>query len=123
MKASQLFGRWAVRYSDPPSHLPATAILVLERHAEFSDSLAGTVTRPAQKNTAAVKAALAGDLDAGLLLLDESSDNIRITATWNAEALPGSCGNAFQGEWRDTSTDIDAPTGVPFTLTRIPSVP
>ena len=120
MKASQLFGRWAVRYSNPPLGLPATATMVLERHAEFSDSLAGTVTRPAPKTQAPVQAALAGDLDGGLLLLDESSDNIRITASWNGEMVPGSCGMAFAGQWKDLSADMDNTPDIRFTLTRLP---
>ena len=124
MKASQLFGRWAVRYSNPPPGLPATATMVLERHAEFADSLAGTVTRPAPshqpKTQAPVKAALAGDLDGGLLLLDESSDNIRITASWNGEMVPGSCGMAFIGQWKDVSVDMDNMSDIRVTLTRLP---
>lgn len=124
MKASQLFGRWAVRYSNPPPGLPATATMVLERHAEFSDSLAGTVTRPAPtlqaKTQTPTQAALAGDLDGGLLLLDESSDNIRITASWNGEMVPGSCGTAFAGQWKDLSADMDNTPDIRFTLTRLP---
>ena len=124
MKASQLFGRWAVRYSNPPPGLPATATMVLERHAEFSDSLAGTVTRPTPSATPKAKApapaALAGDLDAGLLLLDESSDNIRITASWNGEMVPGSCGTIFAGQWKDLSADMDNTVDIRFTLTRLP---
>ena len=121
MKASQLFGRWAVRYSNPPPGLPATATMVLERHAEFSDSLAGNVTRPTLAGPN--RAELAGDLDGGLLLLDESSDNIRITASWNGEMVPGSCGTAFAGQWKDLSGDVDnTPTSpdIRFTLTRLP---
>ena len=45
MKAEQLFGLWDVRFTDPPAGLPPKATLLLERHAEFSDSLAGTVRR------------------------------------------------------------------------------
>lgn len=120
MKASQLFGRWAVRYSNPPPGLPVTATMVLERHAEFSDSLAGTVSRPASKTSVPAQAALAGDLDGGLLLLDESSDNIRITASWNGEMVPGSCGMAFTGQWKDLSADMDNTPDIRFTLTRLP---
>ncbi|MDQ3059403.1 MAG: hypothetical protein M3R45_07720 [Pseudomonadota bacterium] len=127
MKAEQLFGLWAVRFSDPPAGLPARATLRLQRHAEFSDSLAGTVSRDLP-NTAnapasghAAQAALAGDLDEGLLLLDESSDKVSITGTWNGEMVAGSCGQAYQGVWKDTSAGAapEAP-GVPFTLTRLP---
>ena len=99
----------------------------LERHAEFSDSLAGTVSRalPAaaglpKSGGHAAKAALAGDLDEGMLLLDESSDNISISGTWNGEMIQGSCGRAFQGIWKDTSASAppNAPD-VPFTLRKL----
>jgi len=126
MKAEQLHGRWAVRFSHPPAGLPERAVMQLKRHAEFSESLAGTVSRelggtgtgPATGHAA--QAALAGDLDEGMLLLDESSDNLSITATWNGEMQPGSCGRVFQGVWKDTSSGA-APeaAGIPFTLTRL----
>lgn len=129
MKAEQLHGRWAVRFTRPPAGLPERATMLLQRHAEFSESLAGSVSRdlgwnaaPAGQGGHAAQAALAGDLDEGLLLLDESSDNIAITGTWNGEMKPGSCGTVYQGVWKDTSNHA-APddTGIPFTITKIPA--
>ena len=128
MKADQLYGRWAVDFTNPPAGLPAQATMRLQRHAEFSESLAGTVNRDLGRDagTPAVaghsaRAALAGDLEEGMLLLDESSDNVSITGTWNGEMKPGSCGQVYQGRWKDTSRSAapDAPD-VPFTLTRVP---
>ena len=129
MKAGQLFGLWTVRFTNPPAGMPARATMRLERHAEFADSLAGVVNRelnagagsnPASPGHAA-RAALAGDLEDGMLLLDESSDNVSITGTWNAEMVEGSCGNAFQGIWKDTSSSApDNACGRPFTLTKTP---
>ncbi len=113
MTAPELYGTWLVHYSQPPAGLPAAATLVLQGHAEFSESLAGTVSR-AGAAPALMRAVLAGDLDSGLLLLDESADNIRITATWNADMVAGSCGMEFAGLWKDMTQD-DAP-GVPFTM-------
>ena len=123
MKAEELHGRWAVRFPNPPAGLPERAVMVLRRHAEFSESLAGTVSREIGKSGLphAAQAALAGDLEDGMLLLDESSDNVSITGTWNGEMRPGSCGKVFDGLWKDTSSG--APPGaadVPFTLTRLP---
>jgi hypothetical protein len=128
MTAEQLHGRWAVRFTQPPAGLPERATITLKRHEEFSQSLAGTVSRdlggaaatPAIAGHSAL-AALAGDLDEGMLLLDESSDNISVSATWNGEMAPGSCGRVYQGHWKDTSHSAapDAP-GVPFTLTKLP---
>ena len=128
MKAEQLFGSWTVRFASAPAGLPVTATMRLERHAEFSDSLAGVVLRAlprvggkAAAGAHADKAQLAGDLDGGLLLLDESSDNVSITGTWNGEMVEGSCGNIFRGVWKDTSASApaDAPD-MPFTLTKKP---
>ena len=108
--------------------MPARATLQLERHAEFSDSLAGIVNRDFGNAAAllaiaghAPKAALAGDLDEGMLLLDESSDGISITGTWNGEIVAGSCGKAFKGVWKDTSRSASPDAvDIPFTLTRLP---
>jgi hypothetical protein len=128
MKAPQLYGLWAVRFTNPPACLPNTATMLLERHAEFSDSLAGTVSRDFGVLPGAAKAvrrittaALAGDLEEGILILDESSNNINITGTWNGEMVAGSCGKEFRGNWKDTSSSAptDAPD-VPFTLRKLP---
>lgn len=128
MKAEQLFGAWTVRFASPPAGLPATATMRLERHAEFSDSLAGVVLRELPRADSqgvtgahAARAQLAGDLDDGMLLLDESSDNVSITGTWNGEMVEGSCGKIFRGTWKDTS--VNAPANapdLPFTLTKKP---
>ncbi len=125
MRAPQVYGVWTARFANPPEGLPATATMLLQRHAEFADSLAGTVSR--NLGTAArspkiaghaARAFLAGDLEEGMLILDESSDNLSITGTWNGEMMPGSCGKVFKGMWKDTSKTAvaDAPD-VPFTLT------
>ena len=123
MKADQLHGRWAVRFTKPPAGLPERAVMQLRRHAEFSESLAGTVSRKLGGSglAHAAQAALAGDLEDGMLLLDESSDNVSITGTWNGEMRPGSCGKVFRGVWKDTSSSA-APNAadVAFTLTRLP---
>ena len=128
MKAVQLHGSWKVAFVKPPVGLPAKATMRLEQHAEFAESLAGTVTRAlgAAAGTAAIvghspKAFLAGDLEDGVLLLDESSDNLSITGTWNGEFVKNSCGKVFKGTWKDTSRSaIENAPDVAFTLTRLP---
>ncbi|MDP3709547.1 MAG: hypothetical protein Q8R56_15950 [Polaromonas sp.] len=129
LKAAQLYGLWAVRFSNPPAGLPTHATLRLQQHAEFTESLAGLVSRElgAAAGSPAIaghanQAALAGDLEDGrLLLLDESSDRISITGTWNGELVEGSCGKQFQGSWKDTSRSAaDNAPDVPFTLTKLP---
>jgi hypothetical protein len=129
LKAAQLYGLWAVRFSNPPAGLPTQATLRLQQHAEFTESLSGLVTRElgAAAGAPAIaghahQAALAGDLEEGrILLLDESSDRISITGTWNGELVQGSCGKQFQGNWKDTSRSAaDNAPDVPFTLTKLP---
>jgi hypothetical protein len=126
LKAPQLYGLWSVEFVNPPRGLPSKASMLLERHAEFSESLSGVVGRDlsaapnGQVPGHSAKAFLAGDLEEGFLLLDESSNGINITGTWNAEMIEGSCGQRAKGVWKDTSSgapDGDAPE-VPFVMVR-----
>jgi hypothetical protein len=122
LKAPQLYGLWSARFSSPPRGLPAEATLLLEKHAEFSESLAGMVSRQLGADAPsgmAARALLAGDIDEGVLVLDESSDNVSITGAWNAEVVEGSCGQQIKGVWKDLSRGAapDAPD-VSFTLTK-----
>ena len=126
IKAAQLYGIWQVTFTNPPAGLPKTAILLLEKHQEFADSLRGIVSRdlgPAAANTPghAAKAALAGDVEDGFVILDESSNNISISGTWNGELLQASCGRQVNGVWKDTSASAppDAPD-VAFTMVKRP---
>ncbi|MEO8024628.1 hypothetical protein [Polaromonas sp.] len=100
----------------------------LERHAEFSDSVAGYVSRDLRPAAGAApgtghaaRAQLAGDLENGFLTLDESSNGVNITGTWNGEMAEGSCGKKVTGTWKDMSAaaPADAPE-IPFTLEKIP---
>ena len=122
--APQLYGQWLAVFDKPPRGLPAQALVQLERHAEFSDSLAGMVQRdlsaaPGGKVPGhATRAQLAGDIEAGTLLLDESSNGINLTASWDGQIVEGSCGRTIRGVWKDLSSEAppDAPD-LPFVLT------
>ena len=125
-KAPQLYGTWLVTFSRPPAGLPKTAVMLLEKHEEFADSLSGTVSRdlsPAVSNLSshAAKAALAGDVEDGFVILDESSNNISVSGTWNGQLVEGSCGREIRGLWKDTSASApaDAPDAA-FTMLRRP---
>lgn len=127
IKPAQLHGAWRVRFTPAPAGLPAQATLQLQRHAEFSESLAGFVHRelgprggqPVAGGHSA-RAQLAGDLEDGHLSLDESSNGISITGAWNGELVEASCGKTITGTWKDMSSSAppDAPE-VPFTLERL----
>ena len=126
--AARLYGAWVVQFENPPVGMPSAATMLLERHAEFSESLAGTVSRAvgvasgsAGVGQRSIKAALAGDYEDGILILDESSNKLNITGTWNGEVVKDSCGTLLKGVWKDTSSSapLDAPD-VPFTLRKLP---
>ena len=122
IKAPQLYGIWQVSFTNPPAGLPAKALMLLEKHEEFSDSLAGIVSRdPVTASGHAAKAALAGDVEDGFVILDESSNNISISGTWNGQLVEASCGREVKGVWKDTSASAspDAPE-VAFTMVKRP---
>jgi hypothetical protein len=124
LSAPQIYGQWRVRFTPAPAGLPAEAVLHLQRHAEFSESVAGLVLRDTATATAgghSPRAQLAGDLENGFLTLDESSNGISITGTWNGELVKESCGKKFTGLWKDTSDKAPPDTPeVPFTMERVP---
>jgi len=123
--APQLYGHWLAVFDKPPRGLPVQALVLLEKHAEFSDSLAGGVERDLRSAPGAKvpghasRAQLAGDIEAGTLLLDESSNGINLTASWDGQIVEGSCGRSIRGVWKDLSNEAlpNAPD-VPFELTR-----
>lgn len=61
------------------------------------------------------------DVEDSFVILDESSNNINITGTWNGDLVQSSCGRKVKGVWKDTSTSAppDAPD-VQFTMTKRP---
>ena len=123
--APQMYGQWLAVFDKPPRGLPVQALVLLEKHAEFSDSLAGMVQRDLRSAPGGrvaghtSRAQLAGDIEAGTLLLDESSNGINLTASWDGQIVEGSCGRSIRGVWKDLSNEAlpDAPD-VPFELTR-----
>lgn len=122
IKAPQLYGVWQVTFSNPPVGLPATAVMLLERHEEFADSLSGSVSRDLRRDIGhAATAALAGDVEDGFVILDESSNNISISGAWNGQLVEGSCGREVKGLWKDLSASAppDAPD-VAFTMVKRP---
>jgi hypothetical protein len=124
LSARHIYGDWQVRFGIAPAGLPAQALMRLEKHAEFSESLAGVLTRELvlpQAGGHAARAQLAGDLEDGYLTLDESSNGVSITGTWNGEMVKGSCGKIFTGTWKDTRDNAppDSPD-IPFTLEKLP---
>ncbi len=123
VQVQDLHGQWTVEFTSPPRGLPAKATLQLQRHAEYSESLAGTLLRdfstvPGGKVPGhSPRAQVVGDLEGGLLMLDESSNGINLTAGWDGKVVDGSCGEIIQGVWKDLSSDAPPDAAdVPFTM-------
>jgi hypothetical protein len=88
VRQAQLLGRWRVEIEgDPP------AVLLLEKHAAYADSVSGTVDRAGQRRP------VAGDVEDGEFTLEESADGVRIAAAWLGEVVEGSCGREIRGQW------------------------
>ena len=123
VKAEDLHGQWTVTFTNPPRGLPVKATLELQRHAEYSESLSGTLLRDLSAAAGSKvlghspRAQVAGDLESGLLMLDESSNGTNLTASWDGKVVEGSCGEVIEGVWKDLSSDAapDA-TDVPFRM-------
>ena len=84
----------------------ARASLLLEKNAEHEDSLSGWlsfVTTSAASGALAVpttKILVVGDVEEGVLSLEESQDGSSISGQWDGEIAPGSCGRAITGTRR-----------------------
>lgn len=85
------------------------ATLELGPHPDYAGSLRGNATRGS-----ANKSLLAGDIEDGELLLEESTNGKTIAATWTGRVAGGSCGQTIEGTWNDALTSLTRP----FRLTR-----
>jgi hypothetical protein len=126
IQAKNLYGQWTVEFTAPPRGLPAKATLALQQHAEYTESLAGTLLRDLNAAPGGVvpghspRAQVVGDLEGALLMLDESSNGINLTASWDGKVVDGSCGQTIQGVWKDLSSSAPPNAAdVPFTLRQI----
>ena len=92
-----LYGLWKAELQGqgPSGNQAQTATLLFEKHPELAGSVTGGVNRGGQISQAA------GDLDNGSFTLEESPDGKTITAVWDGELEPGSCGKTIQGNWTD----------------------
>jgi hypothetical protein len=100
-----LYGTWQVELI---GSLPATdkagtpllptpierASMLLQKNPDYDDSLGGWLQWSNQK------VSVVGDIDDGSFSLEESDDGTRISAVWEGEIMPGSCGKAITGTRR-----------------------
>jgi hypothetical protein len=101
----QLYGLWRAQFEG----LDQGALVLLEAHPEYP-GFTGGVSR------SGVKSLLAGDLDQGVVGLEESDDGTRISASWQGELVEQSCGKEIRGTWTNEITDRK----YPFVLRKLP---
>jgi hypothetical protein len=93
--ASALYGTWTVEISSTDiGSAPLEARMVLEKNAEYPDSLAGWLLRGEQKIL------VVGDWQDGELSLEESDDGSRISAVWEGKSSPDQCASVITGTRR-----------------------
>ena len=118
LESKHLYGQWQADFFEaPPSedlrHEPKSpprshGNIRFERHPEHAESLRGELKRmPRTDKTVreSESAWLAGDVEDGELILDESADGQQISAIWVGQALPGSCGKEIRGTRRIAGED------------------
>lgn len=91
MEQPELLGRWLAEVQGQAG--PIT--LELRPHPEWSGTVKGEIRRPGGS------AIVVGDVDKGVLSMEESSDGKRTTGTWSGDVVEGSCGREIRGEWTD----------------------
>jgi len=105
---AHLWGLWRVSFDGGSA--PTTATVLFEKHPERTESVRGAINRDS------VQSLLAGDVDDGVLALDESDDGLQITATWSGNVADTSCGKEFTGIWRRSKDNTERS----FVLRKLP---
>ncbi len=106
LQPAHFWGLWRVTFGDEAR----SATVLFEKHPERTDSLYGAINRDS------VQALLAGDVDDGVLALDESEDGQQISAVWSGSVVANSCGREFSGTWRRAADN----TQRSFVLRKLP---
>ena len=110
-----LYGLWEIRLWHPDSAQEppvARGVMLLGQHPEYPGSVRGALRLASQ--TGEEQAQVAGDLNDGVFLLDESDDGRRIRAVW--EGLAPSCEHTIEGQRRLTAPQSGSPTALRFLL-------
>jgi len=89
---------------------PGQATLWLERSEQHAHGVSGEVQR------ADGRALVAGDVDEGEFMLEESTDGQAISATWTGKVSENACGKEIQGTWSRARD----PLAYPFVLRKLP---
>lgn len=91
LTSARVLGEWMVEWSGGTG--PGSGRLTLKANPEHVDSLIGRLDLGAARHW------IAGDVDEGLLTLEESPDGTRISANWSLRPTPAPCGPGLSGQW------------------------
>ncbi len=97
---TDLFGAWTLELQSNAS-ASITARLTLERNPEFAESLAGHFMQ------STIRHEVFGDIENGVLDLEETNNGKDIIAIWKGSVVSGSCGKALTGTRRLVSTQLE----------------
>ena len=97
---TDLFGAWTLEWQSGTNN-SSTTRLTLERNPEFAESLAGHFMQ------GAIRHDVFGDIENGVLDLEESNNGKDIIAIWRGSVSLGSCGKAITGTRRLVNTQTE----------------
>ena len=115
MEQQHLQGVWQAQFPAAPassaspdvSGQPGSLVVLrLHPHPELAASVRGTVQR------GGATAQVTGDVHEGGLTLEESTDGVRISATWLGDVVENSCAKEIHGTWNTNTPE----TSTPFVL-------
>lgn len=95
MSDKQLQGEWVGSLTDRDE----TIRMVLGPHPEWTGNVKGSISRPGSHYP------MVGDVNQGIITLEESADGSRITGTWLGEVVEGSCGTEIHGSYLEGEND------------------
>lgn len=107
--AADLYGTWTVDLPDRQEH----GTMVLSPHPDYPGSLRAHI------NYAGIHALGSGDIQDGILNLDESRDGKNISGYWDGALDAATCGSTIRGTWDQVVPEGAAPVQTPFVLQRV----
>jgi hypothetical protein len=108
---TDLFGTWTLELQSD-SNPPSITRLTLERNPEYAESLAGNYMQ------GTVRHEVFGDVDNGILDLEESNNGKDIIAIWKGRVISSGCNPAMTGTRRVISATATAQAEQNFVLRR-----
>ena len=103
---SQLLGLWRAEFEG----LPRGATVLMEKHPDDEGRVSGMINRDGERSR------LAGELDEGEFMMEESADGTHISGVWIGEVAEGSCGREIRGTWQE---EKDPPRPYRFVLRKL----